>query len=113
MKSSRHLRGLRQYGAGGRGAPKRKQAIALGYDQAQDAAPRVLAAGQGVIAEQILAAARQNGIPIREDPVLASALAGVDIGSEIPPELYRVVAEVLAYVYRVGGKKVEEAGDKD
>jgi flagellar biosynthesis protein len=102
------MRGLRQYGSLGKGTAKRKQAVALGYDQGQDAAPRVLASGQGVIAEQILEAARQNGIPIREDPLLASALAGVDVGAEIPPELYRVVAEVLAYVYRVGGKKVRE-----
>ncbi len=85
----------------------RNKAVALGYAPGQDAAPRVLAAGQGVIAEQIIALARANGIPIRDDPVLVSALAGVDIGEEIPPELYRVVAEVLAYVYRIQGKMIK------
>lgn len=77
------------------------RAVALGYEPQTDGAPRVLATGQGRIAEQILAAARANGIPIREDPVLAAALATVELDAVIPPELYAVVAQVLAYVYRV------------
>ncbi|MCL4559603.1 MAG: EscU/YscU/HrcU family type III secretion system export apparatus switch protein [Chloroflexi bacterium] len=85
--------------------PKRKgrlpQAAALGYNPLHDEAPRLLAAGEGQLAEQILALARLEGIPIREDPILVSALAGVDVGQVIPPELYAVVAEVLAYVYRI------------
>jgi flagellar biosynthesis protein len=81
--------------------PLRPRAVALGYDPEQDSAPRVLAAGQGVLAEQIIALARQNGIPIREDPILAAALASVDVDELIPPELYLVVAEVLAYIYRL------------
>ena len=78
-----------------------QQATALGYDPEKDDAPRILAAGQGKIAEQIIALAQENGIPIREDPVLAAALACVDINDTIPPQLYAVVAEVLAYVYRI------------
>lgn len=77
------------------------RAVALGYDAKNDPAPRVLATGQGAVAEKIIALARENNIPIREDPVLAAALATVDLGTLIPPELYSVVAEVLAYVYRV------------
>ena len=77
------------------------RAIALGYDPEQDPAPRVLASGQGVIAEQILAIARDKGVPIREDPILAAALATVELEAVIPPELYALVAEVLAYVYRL------------
>lgn len=80
---------------------KRLHAIALGYDPDKDNAPRVLASGQGKVAEQIIALAHQNGVPIREDPVLAMALSGVDINAEIPPELYTVVAEILAYIYRI------------
>ena len=80
--------------------PARPQAVALGYTPAKDPAPRVLATGQGKIAEQILAAAQAAHIPIREDPVLAAALATVELDTVIPPELYAVVAEVLAFVYR-------------
>lgn len=81
-----------------------QRAVALGYDAEHDQAPRVLATGQGEIAERIITLARENGVPVREDPVLAAALATVDLGTLIPPELYEVVAEVLAYVYRVKGK---------
>jgi flagellar biosynthesis protein len=77
------------------------KATALGYNPDEDIAPRVLAQGQGKIAEQILEIAREKGIPIQEDPLLASALAQLDIDETIPPELYQVVAELLAYVMRV------------
>jgi flagellar biosynthesis protein len=77
------------------------KAIALGYEPGKDNAPRVLATGKGKIAEHIIALAKENNIPIREDPVLASALANLEIDMEIPPELYAVIAEVFAYVYRI------------
>lgn len=86
-------------------AAKRPQAVALGYDAAKDEAPRVLASGEGLVAERILAIAAEHGIPIREDAMLTAALATVDLDTTIPPELYSVVAEVLAYVYRVKGHK--------
>ena len=76
-------------------------AVALGYDPEKDSAPRVLATGKGLIAEQIIAIAEERGIPIRKDPVLLAALSDLDIDQLIPPELYAVVAEVLAFVYRV------------
>ncbi|MDT8897673.1 MAG: EscU/YscU/HrcU family type III secretion system export apparatus switch protein [Thermanaerothrix sp.] len=78
-------------------------AVALGYDPEQEAAPRVLAAGRGVVAEKIIAVAQENQIPVVEDQALVEALASVDIGAMIPVELYAVVAEVLAYVYRLRG----------
>jgi flagellar biosynthesis protein len=83
-----------------------RQAIALGYDPEKDEAPRVLAAGKGLIAEQILQTAQQHGILIREDPLLTAALSLVDLGAVIPPELYELVAEVLAYVYRLQKRQV-------
>lgn len=83
---------------------KRQRAAALGYEPGKDDAPRVLASGKGKIAEQIIAIARKNGIPIRDDPVLAAALSEIDINKTIPPELYRVVAEVLSYIYRIQQK---------
>jgi flagellar biosynthesis protein len=84
----------------------RPRAVALGYDAEKDAAPRVLASGEGKVAEKIVALAQASGIPIRNDPALAAALASVDLDATIPPELYAVVAEVLAFVYRVRQKKV-------
>lgn len=85
--------------------PKRLTAAALAYTPGEDAAPRVVASGQGKVAEKILALAREHGIPIHEDSALASALAAVNPGDEIPPELYTVVAAVLVYIYRVLGKR--------
>ena len=79
-------------------------ATALQYDPETDHAPRVVAGGQRKIAEQILAEAHKHNIPIHEDPALTAALAGINLGQEIPPELYGVVAEVLAYIYRVTNK---------
>jgi flagellar biosynthesis protein len=81
--------------------PPSMQAAALKYDPSTDAAPRVVAIGREKSAEQIIAIARENGIPIHEDPFLVAALAKVDIGGFIPPELYLIVAEILAYIYRV------------
>ncbi len=83
-------------------------AAALKYDPQTDKAPRVIASGKGKIAEHILALGKEHNVPIYDDPELAAALSMVDLEEEIPPELYRVVAEVLAYIYRVAevhGKK--------
>jgi flagellar biosynthesis protein len=76
-------------------------AAALQYDPSQAGAPKVVAQGRGKIAEQILELARQHNIPVYADPALCSLLTAVNLGDEIPPELYQVVAEVLAYIYRV------------
>lgn len=81
--------------------PSPLMATALQYDQNKNSAPRVVASGQRKVAEQILAEARKHNIPVYEDTALTFALSNVNLGEEIPPELYQVVAEVLAYVYRV------------
>jgi flagellar biosynthetic protein FlhB len=79
-------------------------AVALKFDAAQMAAPTVVAKGAGPVAERIKAIARENEVPIIEDKPLAQALHKmVEIGDLIPVELYRAVAEVLAYVYRLKG----------
>ncbi|HNA88136.1 MAG TPA: EscU/YscU/HrcU family type III secretion system export apparatus switch protein [Anaerolineales bacterium] len=75
------------------------------YDSDRDKAPRVVASGQRKMAEQILAEAKKHNISIYEDTALTAALAAVNPGEEIPPELYQVVAQVLAYVYRVTEKQ--------
>ena len=78
-----------------------RRAAALRYDGRD--APRVVATGRGLVAEKILEAAREAGVPLREDPVLMEALATLELEQEIPPELYRAVAEALAWAYRLSG----------
>ncbi len=77
-----------------------KHAVALAYTQT-DAAPRVVAKGRGVLAEQIIARARENGVYVHESPELVSLLMQVDLDQRIPPQLYVAVAELLAWLYRL------------
>jgi flagellar biosynthesis protein len=81
---------------------KRKLAVALHYDR--NGAPRVVAKGKGTLGQKIIEVARENGIPIEENEVLAGALSHVEIGDEIPAELYKAVAEVLIFVLRLSGR---------
>lgn len=83
----------------------RKKAVALGYEAGEDEAPRVLAKGQGFIAEKIEELAREAGVPVKEDRELVEYLSALNLYQEIPPFLYEVVAEVLAFVYRLDRKK--------
>lgn len=78
-----------------------RKAVALTYDPANADAPVVTAVGQGLVAEEIIRRAQAAGVPVTEDPRLAAVLSQIDVGAVIPPELYAVVAEVLAYVYRL------------
>jgi flagellar biosynthesis protein len=75
-------------------------AVALKYQRANDPAPRIVAKGDGEIAEQILELARQHGVAIREDPDLVQLLSTVELETQIPVEAFVAVAEILAYVYR-------------
>jgi flagellar biosynthesis protein len=75
--------------------------VALRYNAATDKAPKVIAKGHGFVAEKIIALARENGVPMREDTDLVQVLTQLDLNREIPPTLYRVVAELLAFVYRL------------
>ncbi|MGL1931597.1 MAG: EscU/YscU/HrcU family type III secretion system export apparatus switch protein [Desulfotalea sp.] len=78
----------------------KKKAIALGYNQTEDTSPKVLASGQGLVAEKIIAIAEEAGIFIQEDKDLVQLLSKVEVGQEIPADLYQTVAEILAFVYR-------------
>lgn len=78
---------------------ERKVAAALRFDPETDAAPEIVAVGQGHVAETILEVAEAAGVVIYKDPPLARALGQLELGSHIPPELYRAVAEVLVFVY--------------
>ena len=79
-------------------ADPRCAAVALQYDAATENAHKVIAKGRGLMAEKIIALAREQGIPMREDPDLVQMLTQIDLDQEIPPSLYRVVAELLAFV---------------
>ncbi len=80
-----------------------EQAVALHYDHDPGSAPKVLASGQGKLAQKIIAAAESAGVDIVQDPDLLEVLGKVPVGEEIPPELFQAVAEILAFIYRVNG----------
>ena len=83
---------------------KRKKAVALQYRHQVDRAPKVVAKDQRIIAERIIEIAAEHNIPLKRDPALIEVLSKMDLEQEIPPELYRAVAEILAYVYKMSGK---------
>ncbi len=84
--------------------PNRKSAIALRYDEETESAPKVIAKGQGLLAEDILKRAETEDIPVHEDPALIELMGHLNINETIPEELYQAVAEVFAYIYRVDQK---------
>jgi flagellar biosynthesis protein len=77
----------------------RQEAVALAYSAA-DSAPRVVAKGRGLIAEEIIARAREHGVFVHESPEMVALLMQVDLDARIPPQLYVAVAELLAWLYR-------------
>ncbi len=82
-------------------------AAALQYEQEKDNAPRITAKGKGLIAEKIIELARANGIPIQQDPGLVQILCKLDLDEDIPLELYRAIAELLAFVYSMNERHRE------
>ncbi len=82
-----------------------KKAAALRYEPGRDQAPKVVAKGRGKIAEKIVAAAQQHDVPLVEDRNLVQMLEALDLDTDIPAELYRAVAEVLVFVYRLNRDK--------
>jgi flagellar biosynthesis protein len=81
---------------------KNRLAVALYYDK--KGAPRVVAKGRGSIGEKIIEIAKSHDIPIEDNEILAGALSNVELGDEIPVELYKAVAEVLVFVLRLSGR---------
>ena len=80
---------------------ERKSAIALRYDLDRDKAPLIIATGRGPVANEILRIAEENEIPLYEDPELSKLLTKLELDTEIPQELYTLVAEVLFFVYKL------------
>ena len=81
---------------------KEKKAAALYYDG--ERAPIVSAAGSGDIADEIIALAREHGVPLFENAELMQLLGAIDIGEEIPTELYLCIAQIIAFAYKIQGK---------
>ena len=83
----------------------KKKAVALGYNRSPDNAPKVLASGAGEIANKIISLAKEHDIPIKEDPDLIEILSKVEVDQEIPPNLYKAVAEIFSFLYKITNKK--------
>lgn len=79
--------------------------MALQYKVLADTAPKVTAKGSGQIAEKIIETARAHGVPVKDDPDLVEVLSKLEVDEEIPASVYVVVAELLAFVYSLNGKK--------
>jgi flagellar biosynthesis protein len=77
-----------------------KKAVALKYDREHDPVPKVVGKGIGLVAEKIIALAKEHGIPIQQDSDLVEILSRLNLNQEIPPETYVLVAEILAFIYR-------------
>ena len=90
----------------GEGSPRRRQAAALRYEGG--GAPRVVASGHGLLADKILAAAREAGVPVREDAALVEALGKLELGANVPEDLFTAVAEALVWAYRLDGRAGRE-----
>jgi flagellar biosynthesis protein len=78
----------------------KKKAVALSYNH-REPAPRIVAKGTNQIAELILKIARENGVHVEDAPLLAETLMGFEVGDYIPEEVYEVVAQILAFVYKL------------
>ncbi len=86
-----------------------RTATALRYDTAQENAPRVVAKGRGLIAENIIQTARAHGVPLVADAGMSGLLEDVEVDAQIPPEFYLAVAEILAFVYRLNAQSKPES----
>jgi flagellar biosynthesis protein len=86
------------------GKPPKTKAVALRYNAQREEAPRVVATGQGHIADQIVRIALDHGITVRQDADLVEILAKLDLDALIPLEAFAAVAEILSYIYRTQGK---------
>ena len=80
---------------------KKRKAVALEYEMGTANVPKVVATGEGTMAEQIIAIAEKHGIHIHKDENLVEILAALDVDSFIPLEAYVAVAEILSYIYKM------------
>jgi len=79
----------------------KKKAIALRYDTKKEKAPKVIAKGEGEVAKNIIKIAKENELPIQKDEDLVEMLSKIELDKEIPAELYKAVAEVFSFIYKI------------
>ncbi len=84
-----------------------KKAVALKYDQDTNSAPQVTAKGSGEIAKQIISLAEKNNIPIKKNEDLVELLSKLELNEEIPPNLYKAIAEIFKFVYELSNKQIK------
>lgn len=82
--------------------PPKTLAVALNYEAPH--APRVVAVGRGLVGDKIIEIAREHGVPLEQNPVLAQALSTIELEEEIPEQLYVAVAQILAFILRASGR---------
>ena len=92
-----------------------KKAVALKYDENRNAAPVIVASGMGYLAEKIVEVANDNGVPVYEDNSLATVLTQLNLGAEIPEELYQAVVDIYAYFLKFVPKEPRDVvpGEQD
>lgn len=91
-----------------------KKAVALSYDENKNGAPIIVASGMGYVAEKMVEIARESGVPVYEDNSLATMLTQLELGAEIPTELYQAIIDIYVYFLQYApGEKKESEGEKD
>lgn len=85
-----------------------KMAAALQYKPRKDSTPRLVAKGKGWLAEKIIQTAKEHNIPLKEDPHLVEILSTLDLYEEIPPDLYKAVAEILIFIYKMNNEVLQD-----
>lgn len=90
-----------------------KKAVALKYDESNRMAPAIVASGKGYLAEKIVEVANENNVPVYEDNSLASVLSQLELGREIPSELYKTVVDIYVYFLQFAPGGIEPASEKE
>ncbi len=85
-----------------------KKAVAISYDERKNAAPVIVASGMGYLAEKMVELAQECGVPIYEDNSLATVLTQLELGAEIPNELYQTIVDIYVYFLHYGENKTIE-----
>jgi len=85
--------------------PKPQKAVALKYNREKSGAPKVVASGKGEVANNIIKLAQEHDIFIKKDADLVELLSKIELNKEIPPMLYKAVAEVFSFIYKITGDK--------
>jgi len=83
----------------------KQKAVALKYEATQQHAPKVTAKGDGKTAQKIIEIAKENNIPIKEDKDLVEMLSKIELDKEVPQEMYKAVAEVFSFIYKISNEK--------